>query len=170
MAAVDADERTVQCAFQAVFDHDEFFFGQSGEIIQQSLRHTVRAGSDNQSPDIRIGEGFLVFGDQRIQFIICVCIGLEIGQVFHIRIFAGKEADTFFQLFRHAFLRMAVFRAERLVVTIRAATETFRPVTVGAGETGVDRYLLHFVGKDFPKEVTEVPIWFAVFHAGKGNL
>ena len=65
---------------------------------------------------------------------------------------------------------MAVFRAERLVVTICATAETFRPVPVGTGETGVDRYLLYFVGKDFPKEVTEVPIWFAVFHAGKGNL
>ena len=65
---------------------------------------------------------------------------------------------------------MAVFRAECLVVAVGTTAETFRPVTVGTGEAGIDRYLLHFIREYFPQEVSEITIWFAVFHKGKGNL
>ena len=92
---------------------------------------------------------------------------MEIGEVAHLRIFAGEEPDALFHLLGDAFLRLAIGGAESLVVAIGAATPSFRPVAVRAGESRVDGYFLDLEVESLPQEIPELPISFRCFHGAK---
>lgn len=154
----------VQRAFQSVFNHDEFPAGKLVEIIQQIIWHTIGTSPDNQSHHIGICQRLFIFGNQLFRSIVSIRVSLEIGKVLHFRILAGKETDSFVQLLRHALFRMAIFRAECLVVAIGAASPPFRPVPVRTSKTCVDRYFLHFDRKYLLQETTEFVISFLLRH------
>ena len=78
---------------------------------------------------------------------LAVSICLKIGQIFHFRIFTGKETFTFLQLSSDRLLCPAIIRIKGLVITIGTTAPPFRPVTVRTSETRVQRNLLYFIGK-----------------------
>ena len=150
VTAIDAHERAVERTFQSIFNQDKFFSGKADQIVEQCVGHTVGTRPDNEPDHTGAGKCLFVSVYQRREFVIGVCVGLKIGNVLHVRIFAGKESDTFLQLLRDAFLRLAVGRVECLVVTIGTTAESFAPVPVGTAESGIDGYFLHLARQFLP--------------------
>ena len=117
------------------------------QIVQQAVGHTVRTGADDQAHHPVCRQGFLVFPLQVFQFTIRIGIGLEIGEILHLRIFVCKELLALFQLAGNGFLRTAIIGVEGLVVTIGATADSFVSIPVGARKTGIQRYFLYLIGK-----------------------
>ena len=117
------------------------------QIVQQAVGHTVRTGADDQAHHPVCRQGFLVFPLQVFQFTIRIGIGLEIGEILHLRIFVCKELLALFQLAGNGFLRTAIIGVEGLVVAIGATADSFVSIPVGARKTGIQRYFLYLIGK-----------------------
>ena len=66
------------------------------------------------------------------------------------------------QLFRDVPGRFAVTGAETLVIAIGTSAAPLTAITVGAGKTGVDGYLLYFIGEFCRKKFGKISIWFVV--------
>ena len=47
MPAIDLPQRTVERAFQTVFDHHVRMPGKSGQIVEQLVRHAIRTRADH---------------------------------------------------------------------------------------------------------------------------
>ena len=73
--------------------------------------------------------------------------GLEIGQVFHVRVFSGEELFALFQLLGNAFLVVAIGWVEGLVVAESASTSSHQSIAVGTCEPSVNSNLLDTKGE-----------------------
>ena len=151
MPAIDADKRPVVHTLYPVLYHQESTAVQSGQIIQQRLRHTVGTRADDYSHHIRHSQSFFILPDNLIYFSIRIRISLEISQKLHIRILSFEKAFAFLQLLRNRFLRTAIGRIKCLVVAISTSAPAFFPITVRASKTRIDGNLLYFERK-FPTQ------------------
>ena len=79
---------------------------------------------------------------------------LEISQVVRCTAIPHlMEGDTLIKLLCNGFARSAVPRVEGCIVAIRASARSHRPVTVGAGESGIYHQLLQAL----PVFLAEIP-------------
>ena len=138
VSSVDALERGVIDRFDAVFDDEESALVELFEIIQQGIRHTVRASANDKTDDIRNGKGFLIFGDEVGESIISVGVCLEVSEVLHVGVFASKELLALLELLSDGFGGDAIVRIEGLVVAIGATTCAHPTVSIGTSETCIE--------------------------------
>ena len=140
--SVDALERGVINGFDAVFDDEESALVELFEVIQQGIRHTVRASANNQTDDIRNGKGFLIFGDEVGEGVVSVGVCLEVSEVLHVGVFASKELLALLELLSDGFSGDAIVGIEGLVVAIGATTSAHPTVSIGTSETSIERDFL----------------------------
>ena len=138
VTSVDALERGVIDRFDAVFDEEESALVELFELIQQGIRHTVRASANDQTDDIRNGKGFLIFGDEIGESIISVGVCLEVCEVLHVGVFASKELLALLELLSDGFGGDAIVGIEGLVVAIGATTCAHPTVSIGTSETCIE--------------------------------
>lgn len=136
--SVDALERGVIDRFDAVFDDKESALIEFFEIIQQGIRHTVRASANDQTDDTRNGKGFLIFGDKVGEGIVSVGVCLEVSEVLHVGVFASKELLTLLELLSDGLGGDAIVGIEGLVVAIGATTSAHPTVSIGTSETCIE--------------------------------
>ena len=117
------------------------------QIPEQVVRHTVRAGTDNQPHHIVYGQCLFVLSLQGFQFSVRVGISLKVCQIPHFRVFVGKETLTFFQLQAYRLFRTAIVGIKSLVITVGTAAISLVPVTVGTGKPGILRDFLYLIRK-----------------------
>ena len=143
MSPVDPPQGLIADALDAILHQQERLPVQPLQIAQQAVGHAVRPGSDDQPHHAVHVQRLLILSPQHVESGIRVCISLKVGQILHGRIFMGEEPLAFLQLHGYGLVGVAIGGIERLVVAIRASAEAHRPVTVGAGEARMERYLLH---------------------------
>lgn len=136
--SVDALERGVIDRFDAVFNDEESALVEIFEVIQQGIRHTVRASANNQTDDIWNRKGFLIFGDEVGEGVVSVGICLEVSEVLHVGVFASKELLALLELLSDGFGGDAIVRIEGLVVAIGATTCAHPTVSIGTSETSIE--------------------------------
>lgn len=136
--SVDALERGVIDRFDAVFDDKESALVELFEVIQQSIRHTVRASANDQTDDIKNGKGFLIFGDEVGEGVVSVGVCLEVSEVLHVGVFASKELLALLELLSDGLGGDAIVGIEGLVVAIGATTCAHPTVSIGTSETCIE--------------------------------
>ena len=149
-----------QCALarglRAILHHHPRTPPQLGKALQQRVTHTVGARRYHHAHHIGHAQRLFVTTHQLFFIAIRVGIGLKIGQVTHIVVFASKEALPLLQLLGHSQHGSAIFRIKRAVIAVCTPAATFRAITVRAREPGIHRYLLHLIGELFPEEITVI--------------
>ena len=81
---------------------------------------------------------------QHVEGSVGVGIGLEIGQILHIRILARKEVLPCFELFTDAGRAATVGRIERISTTEGASSRPNVSITIGTGESTIKHEFLEF--------------------------
>ena len=137
MPAINSAECFITSTLNAIFHQKESMLIDAFQIPEQSIRHTIRASADDQR--------LFIFPFQRLQFAVCICISLKVGQILHFRIFMGEETFSFLQLQTYRFLCAAVVRIKSLVIAIGTTAISFISVTIGTSETCIQRNFLHFI-------------------------
>ena len=100
VAAVDGLQRGVVGAFGSILHYDLPGAVDLCERSQNLLIYAVGASADNQSLDAIDAQSLLVEGKQTIDRGMGVGVGLEIGEIAHLGIFAGEKALARFELRR----------------------------------------------------------------------
>lgn len=136
--SVDALECGIIDRFDAVFDDEESALVELFEVIQQGIRHTIRASANNQTNDIRNGKGFLIFGDEVGEGVVSVGVCLEVSEVLHVGVFASKKLLALLELLSDGLGGDAIVRIEGLVVAIGATTCAHPTVSIGTSETSIE--------------------------------
>ena len=136
--SVDALECGVIDRFDAVFNDEESALIELFEVIQQGIRHTVRASANNQTDDIWNRKGFLIFGDEVGESIVSVGVCLEVSEVLHVGVFASKELLALLKLLSDGLGGDAIVGIEGLVVAIGATTCAHPTVSIGTSETSIE--------------------------------
>jgi hypothetical protein len=87
---------------------------------------------------------------------------LEIGDVFHFRIFARKKTNAFLHLLAYGFMISGVLRTESLIITIRATAPAFASVAIGTGKSRINGNFLHFKRESRLQEPAEILVGFSI--------
>ncbi len=97
MTTVHKSQSLVACAFGTILDHDPG--RKRSQTVEKPLRHAVGTSPYNQPDNPVDSQGFLIKPHQAVDVIgMSIRVGLKVGQIFHFRIFAGKESLTLGQL------------------------------------------------------------------------
>ena len=149
MPTVDTFQSNIPGGFNTIFYQKESVLIQFFQISQQGIRHAVRTCADDQSHHPVHTQSLFIFPFQSFKLGIGIGISLKISQIFHIRIFMGKELLSFLKLPGDGFLRFTILGIECLVITVRTASQSLRSVSVRTCKTRIKRYLLYLIGKVF---------------------
>ena len=147
MAAIDAQKGVVVGAFDAVFYQYEGALVELCQIIEQLIRHAIRACAYDDAHNIVYLQRLVVKRLELVEWGIGVGEGLEIGQILHIRILVGEELLALFELLGYRVATLAIRGVERAVVAIDATTSGNASIAIRTGKTCIDRNLLHTIGK-----------------------
>ena len=85
VSAIDSAECGIVSAFNTIFNQQKSVFIHFFQIMQQSIRHAIRPGTDDQTDHIGNRQCFLIFPLQCFQFTVSIGVCLKIGKVFHFR-------------------------------------------------------------------------------------
>ena len=147
MSPVDSSQCLIIRTFNAIFYPYESPFIQFFQIVQQIIGHTVRSCSYDQPHHISHSQCLFILAFQLLQFTVSISISLKISQIFHFRIFPGKEPLSFLQLLSHRLIRMAISRVKRLVIAISTAPITYRTIPIRTSKACINGNLLHLERK-----------------------
>jgi hypothetical protein len=75
------------------------------------------------------------------------------------------ELNTFSDLLRYSFMRLAIGWIKRIIVAIRASANTFTAITIRACKSGIDGYFLH-TGTESAPEIFTVRVISAIMPPG----
>lgn len=155
MSAVDASEGIVVGTLHTIFHNEEGATVQVFQIVEEFIGYAVRSCADDDAHDIFDAEGLFVELAEMRDGGIGVGIGLEIGEILHLRIFPRKELLACFQLLGDAVLSLTIGGVESTVVAVDAAPRRESSVAIGTGETRIDGNLLHTEGETvaYPRPV-----------------
>ena len=121
VSAIDASECLVVRALYTKFHNKKAALVQGLQIVEESVGNAVGACADDDANNISYTESLFIEFAEMVDGGVSVGIGLKIGEIFHLRIFPGKELFAGFQLSRDAFLSLAIGRIEGAVVAVDAA-------------------------------------------------
>jgi len=137
MSAIDTPQCLITGTLNAIFHHQECMAVQFFQILKQFFRHTIRTRTDHQSYYPVYLQRLFIFTFQSFQFCISIGICLEIRQIFHLRIFMGKETFPLLQLGSNRLFRPAIVRVESLVIAICTPPPSLRPIPIRTSKTGI---------------------------------
>jgi len=138
VTSVDALEGGVIDRFDTVFDHQEGALVELFEVIQQGIRHAVRTSADDKTNHVRNRKCLLVFGFQMGEGIVGVGICLEVSEILHVGVFAGKELFSLLQLLSDGLGGDAIVGIEGLVVAIGATACAHPTIAIGTSKTCIE--------------------------------
>ena len=142
---IDALKSLVVEGFDAQFERDEkSFVLKICQILQDIIFDAIGTCANDEPDNIFDRKSLLVTMAQQVQRSIGVGIGLEIGQILHIRILARKEALPCFELFADAGRAATVGRIERISTTEGASSRPNVSITIGTGESTIKHEFLEF--------------------------
>jgi hypothetical protein len=158
VASVDALQSLVVGTLNAYFYNEEGVLVEFFQIVEQRVRKAVGTCSYDQSHHIFYGKSLFIELAQMGKRGVGVGEGLEIGQVFHVRVFSGEELFALFQLLGNAFPVVAIGWVEGLVVAESASTSSHQSIAVRTCEPCVNSNLLDTKGEllTYPTAVVDV--------------
>jgi hypothetical protein len=146
VAAVDAVQCNVGGTLNADLDKEEIPAGNIGKVIDDVFAETVGTRTHHKPHHLRMRQSRLVLPAKDIYGSIGVGVVLEIDEVPHGGVFTGEATDTLFDGNGR--------RGKGVVAAVSTTADSFRPVSVGTAEAGINGNLLHLpVGKVLPQKV-----------------
>ena len=147
VASVDELQREVVGTLNTIFYDEEGTLIELAEIIEELVGHAVRSRANDDSHDVVDAQCLFVEYLKTVERVIGISIGLEVGQILHVGVFAGEEALAFLQLLADGVATVAVGGIKRSVVAEDAASCGNTAVAIGAGEACIHRNLLDAEGE-----------------------
>ena len=115
------------------------------EEVEGVVAEAVGACGDDEACDVGLAEGGLVDLAELADGGVGGAVGLEVGVVFHVGVFAAEEFFALADLPGDVAGGAAVVGGEAVVAAVGAASAACAAVAVGAGEACVDHDALYLV-------------------------
>ena len=147
VASVDELERAVVGTLNAIFDHEESLLIEAAQVVEQFGGYAVGARPYHDAYDIIHAQRLFIERLEMGEGSVGVGVGLEVGEILHVGVFAGKELLALLQLLADAVAMVAVGGIEGAVVAEDAPASGNAAVAVGACEPSIHRNLLDAEGE-----------------------
>lgn len=132
MASVDAAQRVVVGTLYAIFHDEEGMLRHLRESVEQGVAHTVGTRTYHYAHHVVYPQRLLIEAHQAVYGRIRVGIGLEIGEILHLRIFPAEERLPLLQLSGHRLGVVAIGGVEGAVVTEGTTSVGYSAISIGA--------------------------------------